>query len=143
MATPKSEHPAQEEIITSPVAFGPPFDRAEADVVLCSSDNVTFHVHGAMLSVASPVFETMFSLPQPQISTNVSQAPVINLAENGAVFGESPDSDLSCHPDRTTFPWAISLPPSWPPNQKVRDGPFRLTVWIKTLQTQTLSKIVQ
>ncbi|KAI9440637.1 hypothetical protein H4582DRAFT_1811860, partial [Lactarius indigo] len=68
---------------------GPPFDRADADVVLCSSDNVTFRVHEAILSVASPVFETIFSLPQPQISTDGSP-PVINPAENGAVLANLP-----------------------------------------------------
>ncbi|KAI9458183.1 hypothetical protein BJY52DRAFT_1186990 [Lactarius psammicola] len=63
MATPESQHSVQEEI-TFPIAV--------------------------ILSMASPVFETMFSLPQPQIVTDVSQfegsPSVINPAENGAVL---------------------------------------------------------
>ncbi|KAH9066760.1 hypothetical protein EDB87DRAFT_1819224 [Lactarius vividus] len=79
MATSESQHPTREQI-TSPVPFSPPFDRADADadVVLIIA-----------MSMASLVFETMFSLPQPQIGTDaVSQGspPAINLAENGAVL---------------------------------------------------------
>ncbi|KZT07317.1 uncharacterized protein LAESUDRAFT_812302 [Laetiporus sulphureus 93-53] len=47
---------------------GFPFNRTDADVVLRSSDGVDFHVHRAILTVASPFFETMFRLPQPASS---------------------------------------------------------------------------
>ncbi|EIM87826.1 uncharacterized protein STEHIDRAFT_155194 [Stereum hirsutum FP-91666 SS1] len=47
------------------VIFGPPFDDADADVVLRSSDNVDFYFHGALLSQASPFFESKLSLFQP------------------------------------------------------------------------------
>ena len=42
-----------------------PFDHAKADIVLCSSDNVDFRVFKLFLSLASPVFETLFVIPQP------------------------------------------------------------------------------
>ncbi|EMD39268.1 hypothetical protein CERSUDRAFT_47695 [Gelatoporia subvermispora B] len=47
----------------SPIAH--PFTKPSADVILRSSDKVDFKVHKLMLSEASPVFETKFSLPQP------------------------------------------------------------------------------
>ena len=42
-----------------------PFDHAKADIVLRSSDNVDFRVFKLFLSLASPVFETLFDIPQP------------------------------------------------------------------------------
>ncbi|KAI0255963.1 hypothetical protein BJV78DRAFT_1113987, partial [Lactifluus subvellereus] len=42
-----------------------PFDDADADIILRSSDQVNFHVYKVILSVASPFFKDMFSLPQP------------------------------------------------------------------------------
>ncbi|EIN03887.1 hypothetical protein PUNSTDRAFT_109039 [Punctularia strigosozonata HHB-11173 SS5] len=42
-----------------------PFNKPSADLILRTSDHVDFHVHKFILSEASPVFETMFSLPQP------------------------------------------------------------------------------
>ncbi|KAI0316422.1 hypothetical protein OF83DRAFT_1084270 [Amylostereum chailletii] len=43
----------------------PAFARPDADVILRSSDNVDFGVYKATLAMASPVFESMFSLPNP------------------------------------------------------------------------------
>lgn len=42
----------------------PPFDDPEADIILRSSDNVDFHVYKFLLSLVSPVFKSMFALPQ-------------------------------------------------------------------------------
>jgi hypothetical protein len=42
-----------------------PFDNAKADLVLQSSDEVHFRVYKNILSLASPVFTDMFSLPSP------------------------------------------------------------------------------
>ncbi|PCH36287.1 hypothetical protein WOLCODRAFT_140317 [Wolfiporia cocos MD-104 SS10] len=42
-----------------------PFNKSTADVVLRSSDSVDFRVHKTILAEASPVFESMFGLPQP------------------------------------------------------------------------------
>ncbi|THH27554.1 hypothetical protein EUX98_g6634 [Antrodiella citrinella] len=41
-----------------------PFDRADGDVVLLSSDQVKFSCHKITLSIASPFFSDMFSLKQ-------------------------------------------------------------------------------
>lgn len=79
MATPPgSEH--------SSTAFGPPFDDADADIILRSSDRVDFMVYKVILSKASPVFKTMFSLPQPATDTPQGSLPTIDLAENSKVL---------------------------------------------------------
>lgn len=45
--------------------FQPPFDDADADVILRSSDGVDFRVYKVILAKASLFFKDMFSLPPP------------------------------------------------------------------------------
>ncbi|KAH9951141.1 hypothetical protein B0H21DRAFT_719747 [Amylocystis lapponica] len=62
-----------------------PFNKPNADVILRTSDNVDFHVHKLILSEASPIFETMFGLPQPAtpVSTETQDGnPVVHVSEN-------------------------------------------------------------
>ncbi|KAI9062822.1 hypothetical protein FKP32DRAFT_1758411 [Trametes sanguinea] len=49
------------------------FNNESADIVVRSSDNVDFRLHKLVLSLASPVFNGMFSLPSDQ---NASDNPV-------------------------------------------------------------------
>ncbi|TFY63450.1 hypothetical protein EVG20_g6302 [Dentipellis fragilis] len=72
--------------------FGAPFDAANADVILRSSQSIDFRVRKANLSDASPFFETMFSLPQqdPRADNHKSQdaddyvdgLPVVQMQES-------------------------------------------------------------
>ena len=55
------------------------FDAEEADLVLRSADCKEFRVHKCILSIASPVFRDMFSLPQPHNSTH--NLPHVDLPE--------------------------------------------------------------
>ena len=85
MATP----PESEDSELSSIAFGPPFDDPDADIILRSSDQVDFMVYKVILSKASPVFKTMFTLPQPATDTKPdSSSPivVVELAENSKVL---------------------------------------------------------
>jgi len=67
--------------------FGPPFNDTDADIILRSSDRVDFIVYKVILSKASPVFKTMFSLPQPTTDTQPdSPHPIVELAENSKVL---------------------------------------------------------
>lgn len=50
---------------TSPV-FSPPFDDADADLIVRSSDNVHFRMYKVILAKASGVFKNMFTVPQPE-----------------------------------------------------------------------------
>ncbi|KAJ7636246.1 hypothetical protein FB45DRAFT_1055718 [Roridomyces roridus] len=72
-------------IPTDPPAFQPshPLDKAAgADTILRSSDGVDFYVHRAILSLVSPVFETMFRLPQPNASNSERlDIPVVDVSE--------------------------------------------------------------
>ncbi|TCD65994.1 hypothetical protein EIP91_001941 [Steccherinum ochraceum] len=72
-----------------------PFNRPDRDVVLLSADQVKFACHKAVLSIASPFFADMFSLPQkPGSSISPSnddsvesdETPIIPVAESSKVL---------------------------------------------------------
>ncbi|KAJ7208271.1 hypothetical protein GGX14DRAFT_365547 [Mycena pura] len=78
--------PELETVGSDPVPFAPthPFsETAGADAILRSSDGVDFYVHRVILSLVSPVFETMFGLPQPESSPAI---PVIDMQESSAAL---------------------------------------------------------
>ena len=63
-----------------------PFDTPNADLVLRSSDDVSFGVQRAILAEASPIFEDMLSIPQPPPVRTPDPAsptgpPVVDLTE--------------------------------------------------------------
>ncbi|KZT09207.1 uncharacterized protein LAESUDRAFT_542853 [Laetiporus sulphureus 93-53] len=84
-----------------------PFNKQSADVILRSSDNVDFRVHTTIMSVASPFFETMFAMPQPEepAGSDVhpeAGLPLIHMEEDSETLGrllrfcypvEDPDLD--------------------------------------------------
>ncbi|TBU33975.1 hypothetical protein BD311DRAFT_735670 [Dichomitus squalens] len=55
-----------------------PFDKPDADIVLRSADGVDFCVRSHILIEASPVFESILSIPQPQMDGR----PIIDLTED-------------------------------------------------------------
>lgn len=57
----------------------PPFCSPSADVGLRSSDNVDFHVHKALLALASPIFADLFSVPQPPVPCAEDLHPLLNI----------------------------------------------------------------
>ena len=63
-----------------------PFDSlADADVILCSSDEVDFRVFKMFIAFVSPVFKDILTLPQ---GTSVEDEmkdhiPIIQMTENG------------------------------------------------------------
>ncbi|KAI0629327.1 hypothetical protein C8Q77DRAFT_320554 [Trametes polyzona] len=61
-----------------------PFDREDADLVLRSSNNVDFHVHSLILTLASPVFANMFTFPQPP-GTDTTR-PVVDVVESSTTL---------------------------------------------------------
>lgn len=67
----------------TPASASPPFDGPEGDVILRTSDSVDFWVLKGILGLASPVFQTMFTLPQPSDSQeDPAQPPVIPISES-------------------------------------------------------------
>lgn len=65
-----------------------PFNRPTADVILRSCDEVIFRVHKLILSEASSVFETLFTLPQPppQETEDVDGLPVVQFTEDSQIL---------------------------------------------------------
>ena len=81
--------------------FGPPFDDADADIILRSSDGFRFHVYKVILSKASPFFRDMFSIPQPKSDT-ASTAPSVEQPLHVIPVSEDKDTLASllklCYP---------------------------------------------
>jgi len=63
-----------------------PFDNPEGDIILQSADGVDFHVFKLILSLASDVFQGMFTLPQETTQSGVSSAPIIPMTENSTTL---------------------------------------------------------
>ncbi|KAF8256437.1 hypothetical protein EI94DRAFT_435837 [Lactarius quietus] len=74
------EEPISEKSDTSfaPLRLNVP----EADVILRSSDPVTFRAHKSLLAMSSPLFEEFFSLSQPPDVEFVDGLPAVDLPED-------------------------------------------------------------
>ncbi|KAI0272562.1 hypothetical protein BC834DRAFT_353169 [Gloeopeniophorella convolvens] len=72
--------------------FGPPFDDADADIILRSTDHVDFRVYRVILSKASPVFRDMFTFPHPGPTGKLDDddhkdgLPLVRLPEDSATL---------------------------------------------------------
>jgi hypothetical protein len=58
----------------------------DANIIIRSSDLVDFRVHKSVLTMASPFFKYLLSLPQPSDSKSVNGLPVIELSEDSEVL---------------------------------------------------------
>ena len=68
---------------------GAPFDDTRADVILRSSNGVDFCVFKIILSLASPIFADMFSIPSPSPASSETfrdKLPVVMLSEDSIVL---------------------------------------------------------
>ncbi|KAF9003676.1 hypothetical protein BDQ17DRAFT_1326051 [Cyathus striatus] len=65
--------------------YAPFKDNSTSDITLVSSDKIHFHVHKIILSLASPLFNDMFTLPQPSPSSP-SSSPTIQLTETSSTI---------------------------------------------------------
>lgn len=67
-----------------------PFNSNKADIIPRSSDDVYFRVYRCLLAFASPFFDSMFDLPQPQVRSTEEEMlhglEVIPATENGRVL---------------------------------------------------------
>ncbi|KAH9020952.1 hypothetical protein EDB85DRAFT_442201 [Lactarius pseudohatsudake] len=57
-----------------------------ADVILRSSDLVSFHVHKSTLAISSPFFTDLFSLPQPPDGEVIEGLPVVQVSEDAELL---------------------------------------------------------
>ncbi|OSX60896.1 hypothetical protein POSPLADRAFT_1170624, partial [Postia placenta MAD-698-R-SB12] len=65
---------------SGPVTTTSPFNSIDADLILRSSDQVEFQIHRYAMTMASPVFQDVLSLPQPADTLN--GPPVVDLPED-------------------------------------------------------------
>jgi hypothetical protein len=79
-----------------PRSFRPPFERRDADLIIRSCDRVDFHVHKAILGVASVAFEDMFTAPGQGRNESV-----VNLAEDSKTL------------HRLLYPVDLSIPETY------------------------------
>ena len=63
-----------------------PFDNPEGDIILQSADGVDFHVFKLILSLASDVFQGMFTLPQETMQSGGSSTPIIPMTEDSTTL---------------------------------------------------------
>ncbi|KAJ6474969.1 hypothetical protein C8R45DRAFT_1103094 [Mycena sanguinolenta] len=73
----------------------------QTDVILRASDGVDFYVHRAILSIVSPFFQTMFTLPQAEEPSG-QLYPVIDVSETSVVLNRilrffCPGTQLTVH----------------------------------------------
>ncbi|KAH9058222.1 hypothetical protein EDB87DRAFT_1627220 [Lactarius vividus] len=57
-----------------------------ADVILRSSDLVSFRVHKSILAISSPFWNDLFSLPQPLDDEAVEGIPIVHMAEDAELL---------------------------------------------------------
>jgi hypothetical protein len=61
-------------------------DTKDGDIIIQSSDLARFRVHKSILSMSSPFFRDMFTLPQPSDSELVDGLAVVHLSEDAEVL---------------------------------------------------------
>lgn len=78
----------QEQIEPTREASPPPedFNMRNTDVILRSSDGASFRVHRLVLTTASPFFDDLFSLPQPDEDETIDGIHVVRLPEDKEVL---------------------------------------------------------
>ncbi|KAH9893459.1 hypothetical protein C8Q73DRAFT_791312 [Cubamyces lactineus] len=91
----------------APTAAAPPFDRHDADIMIRSADGIDFRVHSQILNVASPIFEDMIAVAQPEVEDTSSgrHIPTVTLVEDGRTL----DTLLRlCYPvEISDAPWVL------------------------------------
>ncbi|KAH9174322.1 hypothetical protein EDB89DRAFT_2148919, partial [Lactarius sanguifluus] len=75
-----------------------------ADIILRSSDLVSFHVHKSILAMSSPFFTNLFSLPQPPDGEVIGGLPVVQVSE---------DAELLHNLFTVLYPGPLAIPDSY------------------------------
>ncbi|TFY74808.1 hypothetical protein EWM64_g9204, partial [Hericium alpestre] len=87
----------QEPSATAIQVASSPFDIADADIILRSSDRIDFHLYKTILTTASPILSDLLSLPAPKSGSDDEKngVPIVCMAEDSRTL------DLMfriCHP---------------------------------------------
>jgi hypothetical protein len=79
--------PAENAPENMPTDAPPPFDDPDADIILRSCDGVQFRTYKLLLSLASPIFKDMLTIPQPQLrDEDQGNVPVVDLTETSTTI---------------------------------------------------------
>ena len=73
------------------------FEAPDADTILRCSDGKELRVHKVVLSLASPVFRDMFSLPQP---AEPSHTPIVDVPETSDILAPLVQHFYPCSPPK-------------------------------------------
>lgn len=68
--------------IGAAVVAEPPFNDSNADIILLSSDGFLFYVHKLLLSLVSPLFSTMFTLPDLHSQEIYDARPCVEVSDD-------------------------------------------------------------
>ncbi|KAG2075608.1 hypothetical protein BDR04DRAFT_1133244 [Suillus decipiens] len=68
------------------IARAPFDDHTNCDIIFRSADDVDFHVFKLILSLMSPVFKDMITLPQNESQPGVSSVPIITVTESSTIL---------------------------------------------------------
>jgi hypothetical protein len=91
----RDESQDQANLITS---LPEPLDVPDANLIIRSSDLVNFRVHKLILSMASPFFTNLLSLPQPSDGESVDGLPVVTFTEDAEVLNSLVSMLYPIHP---------------------------------------------
>ncbi|KAI0040320.1 hypothetical protein FA95DRAFT_1599473 [Auriscalpium vulgare] len=92
---PEKDTEEPHETILEITDFGLPFVDKSADIILRAADDIDFRVHKVVLGIASPIFQSMFILPQPitTLEDGLSQTidekeglPVVRMTEDSRIL---------------------------------------------------------
>jgi hypothetical protein len=75
-----------------------PLDVPNANLIIRSSDLVDFRVHKLILSMASPFFTNLLSLPQPSDGESVDGLPVVTFTDDAEVLNSLVSMLYPVHP---------------------------------------------
>ncbi|KAH9174361.1 hypothetical protein EDB89DRAFT_566959 [Lactarius sanguifluus] len=102
----QEETRSQSSILTTMGALPLPegLNMQGADVILRSSDLVSFRVHKSILAISSPFWNDLFSLPQPPDDEVVEGLPVVQVSE---------DSELLHSLFTVLYPIPLAIPDSY------------------------------
>ena len=72
--------------ISDPSFVPLPLNVLDASIIVRSSDQVNFRIHKSVLTMSSPFFKDMLSLPQPPNDELIDGLPVVQLSEGASVL---------------------------------------------------------
>jgi hypothetical protein len=85
--------------------FPKPYDRTDADIIICSSDGIHFRFYKDLLCFLSPIFRDMFSLPQGFLQDgDITQQTALEMKDDLPVVAFTEEARAIYEMLRVSFP---------------------------------------